>query len=137
MRNAKRLLIVWGVLVISGLVGQATAQTQIRPHASISFEFWIEGKRLPAGDYQIEQIESIPYLLLLNTDGSVAAGAFTVALDGTPVKDSDARLIFRIQDGKHYLYGGWGPYGKHVLRAESKQAAPSGDNRVEVPLAFR
>ena len=105
-------------------------------HASIPFEFWIEGNHLPAGNYQIEQIESIPYLLFLNTDGNIAAGAYTLALDNKPVKDSEARLIFRIQDDKHYLYGGWGPYGKHVLKAESKGAVPSGDNRVEVPIAF-
>jgi len=97
----------------------------------------MEGKRLPAGNYQIEQIESIPYLLLLDTNGNVAGGAYTVVLDSKPVKDSDAKLIFSIQNGKHCLYGGWGPYGKYVLKAETKQAAPSGDDRVEISLSFR
>jgi hypothetical protein len=107
--NARRLLTVVSLLVLLPLVGQGAAQTVTEAHARIPFEFWIEANHLPAGNYQIEQIESIPYLLFLNTDGNVAGGAYTVALDKTPVKESDARLIFRIQDGRHYLYGGWGP----------------------------
>jgi hypothetical protein len=106
-------------------------------HAGIPFEFWIEGDRLPSGDYQIEQVESISYLLFLSTNGKVVGGAYTVAVDDKPVKDNDAKLIFRFQDGKRYLYGGWGPYGKHVLRTESERAVPSGDNRVEVSVSFR
>jgi hypothetical protein len=135
--NARRLLTVLSLFVFLPLVRQGTAQTLMEAHATIPFEFWIEGNHLPAGNYQIEQIESVPYLLVLQPGGYIAAGAYTVAVDKDPVKDSDARLIFRIQDGKHYLYGGWGPYGKHVLKAESKQAAPSGDNRVEIPVGFR
>ena len=134
--NAKRQLTVLSLLVLSLLVGQGKAQTRMEVHASIPFKFWIEGNHLPAGNYQIEQIESIPYLLVLEPNGYVAAGAYTVATDKDPVKDSEARLIFRIQDGKHYLYGGWGPYGKHVLRTDSKLAVPSGDNRAEVPVNF-
>ncbi len=134
--SAKRLLTVLSFLVFSLLVGQVRAQTVREAHARIPFEFWIEGNHLPAGNYQIEQIESIPYLLVLEPGGYLSGGAYTVAVDKNPVPDSEAKLIFRVQDGKRHLYGGWGPYGKHVLRAESKLAAPSGDNRVEVPVSF-
>jgi hypothetical protein len=134
--NGRRLLTVISLLVLSLLVRQGTAQTVMEAHASIPFEFWVEGNHVPAGNYQIEQIASIPYVLFLNTDGNIAAGAYTIGIDKNPTKDSEARLIFRIQDGRHFLYGGWGLYGKHVLRAESKLAVPSGDNRVEVPVSF-
>jgi hypothetical protein len=134
--SARRLLAVVGLLVLSLLVRHATAQTVMEAHARIPFEFWIEGNHLPAGNYQIEQIESIPYLLFLSTDGGVAAGAYTEVLDAKPVKDGDAELIFRIRDDKRYFYGGRGPYGEHVLRTESKLAAPTGDKRVEVPVSF-
>ena len=135
MLNAKRLLTISSLLVSLILVG--TAQTRMEAHATIPFEFWIEGDRLPAGNYQIEQIESIAYLLFLNSDGKTVDGAYTLAVDANPVKDSEARLVFRIQNGRRYLYGGWGPYGKHVVTAESTRPAPSGDNRVEVPVIFR
>jgi hypothetical protein len=136
MRDTKNLLIVLSLFVFSALVGRATAQIQMEAHATIPFEFWIEGDRLAAGVYQIEQIESTSYLLFISTDGAVCS-AYTVAIDDKPVKDGDARLIFRVQDGRHYLYGGWGPYGKHVLKAEAERTVPSGDNRVEIPVSFR
>ena len=137
MGNARILLIAISLFVSFVSVGQATAQVQMEAHAAIPFEFWIEGDRLQAGEYQIEQIESISYLLFISTDGRVVGGAYTVAVDANPVKDSDAKLIFRVQDGRRYLYGGWGPHGKHVLRTESERALPAGDNRVEVPVSFR
>jgi len=47
------------------------------------------------------------------------------------------KLIFRVEDGKHVLYGGWGPFGSRVQSAESTEPAPSGQNRVEVPVTYR
>ena len=135
MLSARRLLTISGLLVSLVLVG--TAQPPMEAYATIPFEFWIKGDRLPAGNYQIEQIESTAYLLFLSTDGKIVDGAYTLAVDANPVKDSEARLVFRIQNGRRYLYGGWGPYGKHVLTSESTRPAPSGDNRVEVPVIFR
>jgi len=137
MISAKRLLAILSLFVLLVLVRQGVAQEHMMAHATIPFEFWIAGDCLPAGNYQIEQVESTAYVLLLSTDGKTVNGAYTLPVDENPVKDSDARLVFRIQDGKRYLYGGWGPYGKHVLRAESTRPAPSGDNRVEVPVIFR
>jgi hypothetical protein len=136
MRNTKSLLVVLSLFALLALVGQATAQSHLEAYATIPFEFWVEGDRLAAGVYQIEQIESISYLLFISPDGKVV-GAYTVAVDDRPVKNSDARLIFRVQDGRHYFYGGWGPYGRHVLKAEAERAVPSGDNRVEIPVSFR
>jgi hypothetical protein len=136
MGNARNLLIIPSLLVLLVLVGQGAAETPIQAHATVPFDFWMEGDRLPAGSYQIVQIESISYLLFLSTDGKVVSGAYTIAVDPKPVKDSDAKLIFRIQDGRHYFYGGWGPYGKHVLRTASELAVPSGHERVEIPISF-
>jgi len=45
--------------------------------------------------------------------------------------------VFRVQNGRHYLYAFWGIYGKRVLTAESGQPAPAIDTRVEVRVVYR
>jgi len=135
MLNVKRATtILLSSLALLLLVGQGTAQEQTIVQAKIPFEFWIAGNRLPAGDYRIEHIDSRAYLLFRSADGKVVQGAYTLPLNDDPAKESDAKLVFRIQDGKRYLYGGWGPYGQSVLTVESVRPAPSGEGRVEVPI---
>lgn len=119
------------------LVGQGMAQKQKPAQATIPFEFWIAGSRLPAGEYRIEDVESTTYILFRSTDGKIVQEAYTLPLDENPAKPSDAKLVFRIQDGKHYLYEGWGPYGRRVVTSESTRPAPSGNDRAEVPIAYR
>ena len=136
MLSTTKLMAISSLLMLLVMVEQGTAQKRMLAHATIPFEFWLAGDRLPAGNYQIEVFESTAYVLFLSTDGQVVGGAYTLLLDGDPVKDTDARLIFRIQDGGHYLYAGWGSYGKRLVKAESTQPAPSGDSRAEVPVIF-
>jgi len=138
MTSAKTLMaIFFSSLTLLVLVGQGTAQKRTMAQATIPFEFWIADNRLPAGDYRIEHIDSRAYLLFRSTDGKIVQDAYTLPLDDNPAKASDAKLVFRIQDGRRYLYGGWGPYGNSVVTVESVRPAPSGDNRVEVPIIFR
>ncbi len=138
MISPKRLMVAFlGSLAVLILVGQATAQKQRIAQATIPFEFWIAGNRLPAGDYRIEEVESTTYILFRSADGKTTQDAYTLPIDDNPVKQSAAKLVFRIQDSKHYLYAGWGQYGRRVLTVEAGRAAPSGDNRVEVPIIYR
>ncbi|HTR26191.1 MAG TPA: hypothetical protein VMI10_19610 [Terriglobales bacterium] len=124
-------------LAILILVGQGTAQKQRSAQATIPFEFWIAGSSLPAGDYQIEHVESTVYLLLRSTDGKIVQDVYTLPLDEDQVKESEFKLVFRIQDGRHYLYEGWGPYGRRVVTVESGRPAPTGDEKIEVPVTYR
>ena len=133
----KRMAIFLSSLALLLLLGQGTAQKQTMAQATIPFEFWVAGNCLPAGDYRIEPVESTAYILFRTTDGRIVQDAYTLPLDENPVKESDAKLVFRIEDGRRYLYEGWGPYGRRVLTAEAGRPAPSGDDRVEVPINYR
>ncbi len=135
LKKIKTVLL--GSLAFLIFAGQGVAQKQSVPHATVPFEFWIEGYRLPAGDYQIESLQSTSYLLFRSTDGRIIQVAYALPLDDDPAKESDCKLIFRIKDGRHYLYGGWGPFGRRVLTGESVRPVPSGDDRAEVPLIYR
>ena len=138
MLSAKKLTTIFlSSLALLVLVGQGTAQQHTTAQATIPFEFWIAGNRLPAGDYWIEHIDSRAYILFRSTDGKIVQNAYTLPLDDNPAKATEGQLVFRIQDGKRYLYEGWGPYGKSVVTVESVRPAPSGDNRVEVPITYR
>jgi len=138
MISRQRLIAIFlSSLALLIVAGQGTAQKQTTAQATIPFEFWIEGNHLPAGNYRIEHIESASYILFRSTDGKVVQDAYTLPLDENPVKESDAKLVFRIQNGRRYLYEGWGQYGKRVVTAESVRPAPSGDERVEVPIIYR
>ena len=138
MLSAKKLTTIFlSTLALLLLVGQGIAQKQTMAQATIPFEFWIAGNRLPAGDYRIEHIDSRAYILFRSIDGKIVQNAYTLPLGDDPAKESDAKLVFRIQDGRRYLYEGWGPYGNSVVTVESVRPAPTGDNRVEVPITYR
>ena len=138
MISPKRLTpIILSLLAFLIPTGLGMAQKQRAAQATIPFEFWIAGNRLPAGDYKIEGVESTTYILFRSTDGKAVQEAYTLPLDETPAKPSEAKLVFRIQDGKRYLYEGWGPYGRRVVTVESTRPAPTGNDRAEVPIIYR
>ena len=128
--------IILSLLAILIPSGRGMAQKQGAAQATIPFEFWIAGNRLPAGHYKIEGVESTTYILFRSTDGKIIQQAYILPLDETPAKPSEAKLVFGIQDGKHYLYGGWGPYGRRVVTVESTRPAPTGNDRAEVPIIY-
>lgn len=103
---------------------------------SIPFEFCVEGNCLPAGDYTIQHVESTSYLLFRNTNGKVSAAVFAVPLDEEPATEANSKLIFRVHNGRHYLYEGWGPFGRRVVAAESGWNAPTGAASAEVPITL-
>ncbi|MGC2111386.1 MAG: hypothetical protein WA655_17865 [Candidatus Korobacteraceae bacterium] len=123
-------------LVLLSLTTEARAQNPKTAHAAILFEFCVEGSCLPAGDYIIEQVESTSYLLFRSTDGKSIAAVLSLPVDEDSATEADSKLIFRVEKGRHYLYGGWGPFGRRVVAVESAWAAPSGAARKEVPITF-
>ncbi len=123
------------ILLLS--VVQGAAQNQKIAEASIPFEFWVGGNHLPAGTYLLENLESTSYFLLRSTDGKTVLSVYALPVDESPAKKGDAKLVFRISDGKHYLYGGWGQFGRRVVTVESSRPIPSGDRRAEVPITYR
>ncbi len=133
----KLTIMLLSSLVVLILAGESVAQKQRVAQATVPFEFWIENYRLPAGEYNIELLESTSYLLFRSTDGRIIQAVYALPLDNDPPKEGDSKLIFRIQNGKHYLYGGWGTFGRRVLTGESVRPVPSGDDRAEVPIIYR
>jgi hypothetical protein len=123
------------VLLFTGT--RANGQQPKVAQATIPFQFWIGDNPLPAGDYEIQHVISSTLVLFRSTNGGTTQDAYMIPLDDSSVKPDQAKLIFRVQDGKHYLYAFWGVYGKRVLTAESGRPAPATDGRVEVHVVYR
>jgi hypothetical protein len=119
------------------LLSAVSAQQQKLAHATIPFEFWIGGQRLPAGDYIVEHVQSTSYFVVRSTDGKYIGQAYSIPADYIPAKDNEYKLVFRVEEDKHYLYGGWGPFGKRVVTVESTRPLPSGESRADVPVTYR
>lgn len=102
---------LWAALLVSFVFLLPTirgvAQEQKMAEASIPFDFWVGGSRLPAGIYRIEELNSTSYFVLRSTDGKTVQQVYALPIDDSPAKKDDAKLVFRVTDGKHHLYGGW------------------------------
>lgn len=123
------------VLLLPGT--RASGQQPKIAQATIPFPFWIRDNPLPAGDYEIEHVVSSTLVLFRSKNGDAVQDAYMIPLDDSVVKPSEAKLVLRVRNGRHYLYAFWGIYGKRVLTAESGRPAPATDNRVEVRVIYR
>ena len=131
------LMMLCSILLLPGT--GATGQQPKIAQATIPFQFWIGDNPLPAGDYEIKHVVSSTLVVFHSKDGNSdnTQEAYMIPLDESPVNPDKAKLVFRVQDGRHYLYAFWGIYGKRVLTTESERPAPATDNRVDVPVVYR
>jgi hypothetical protein len=137
-QSCLRLLMVCFVLFLSGTWAPAQQAQQPKiAHANIPFQFWIGDSRLPAGNYEIQHVESATLVMFRSQDGHTVQDAYMIPLDVTTVKPDEAKLVFRIDHGSYYLYELWGVYGKRMLTSESALPAPTNANRLNVAVVYR
>jgi len=134
-KNRCSILVLSSFLFLTLTIAM-TAENPKTAHAIIPFEFCVEGTSLPAGDYIIQHVDSTSYLLFRSTDGKSIAAVFALPMDDDSATETDSKLIFKVENGRHYLYGGWGPFGRRVVAVESAWPAPTGAARIEVPITF-
>jgi hypothetical protein len=130
---------IWLLVCFVVLLGasRGIAQKPQIAHAKIPFEFWIGDSQLPAGEYQIEHVVSPTLVLFRGNDGKTVGEASMLPMDQSPVKKGDFKLVFVVQDQRHYLYEVWGAYGKRQMTSAYGLKEPTGENRVEVPIVYR
>jgi hypothetical protein len=129
------LMVFCSVLLLAGV--RANGQQPKIAQATIPFQFWIGNNPLPAGDYEIEHVVSSTLVLFRSKNGDAVQDVYMIPLDDSLVMQNQAKLVFRFQNGRHYLYAFWGLYGKRVLTTESGQPAPARDSRLDVPVVYR
>lgn len=105
-------------------------------HVTIPFDFWIQDTKLPAGTYHLKHVSSPTLVVFTSSDGRRSTEAFMLPVNDDPVKASEARLVFLVENGEHYLYEAWGVYGRRIVTAQYGIPEPSGDRRLEVPVVY-
>lgn len=123
------------VLCYSGTpaIGQ---QAQRTAHVKVPFEFWVGDTPLSAGDYQLRHVLSPTLVVFTSKQTKIATEAYMLPVDDEPVKESEAKLVFSVNNGRHSLYEVDGVFGTRVMTAQYGSPKPTGDNRVEVPMAY-
>jgi hypothetical protein len=124
----KSLKIAVASLFVLALFSGATSvfgQSARLVAAEIPFDFIVNEKMLPRGDYDIT-ITSNGLVRIQQSDGRAAAAVFTMPLrDGAPVGDASGQLVFERVDGQYCLAQVWGPEmysgGREMLKSRSRE----------------
>lgn len=128
------------ITVCFGLIlfthADAAAQSKTA-HVVIPFDFWVQDTRLPAGTYEMQHVDLPTLVMFSGSDGRKSAEAFMLPVNDDPVTPNEAKLVFLVQNGQHYLYEAWGVYGRRIVSAQYGIAAPKGESRVEVPVIYQ
>ena len=136
MRNwiFRALVTVCFGLVLLPRAGAAESKTA---HVVVPFDFWIQDTKFPAGTYEMKHVSSPTLVVFTSSDGRRSTEAFMLPVNDDPVTPSQAKLVFLIQNGQHYLYEAWGVYGRRIVTGQYGIQAPKGDSRVEVPVVYQ
>lgn len=118
-------------------VGAGAANKTKTAHVVIPFDFWLENTKLPAGTYEMRHVSSPTVVVFTSADARRATEVFMLPVNNDPVKENQAKLVFVVQNGQHYLYEAWGLYGKRIVTAQYGMPSPTGNMRVEVPVVYR
>ena len=119
------------------LLARADAAESKTAHVVIPFDFWIQDTKLLAGSYEMKHVTSPTLVVFTSSDRRGSTEAFMLPVNDDPVSPSQAKLVFLVQNGQHYLYEAWGVYGRRIVSGQYGIAAPEGERRVEVPVIYK
>ena len=83
------------------LSGTDSAQTVVRSSASLPFDFWAEGQKLPAGEYLFDS--EFPGSISIRGKGAKLSVAISLGLYADPAKKENAKLLFVRREENYYL----------------------------------
>jgi len=130
---AKTFLTVLLICVFSAYPSGAQPDV-VTAKLSIPFDFWIGGKKFPAGDYTLDS--AVPrFDSIRGTDGKINQQIPTL-IYAEPVNKADARVVFSRRNGKYYLSELWGVLGKRTITADYGRTPQKEDHRREVRLTY-
>lgn len=97
--------------------------------ANIPFDFYVSGTRMSAGPYTLE-IVAPTYVTLRSQDGKQQQQLYFIQT-AVPGKDTAAKIIFNLRDGKYYFSQVWSWLGKAQLTSFTPKST---DQTKDVPL---
>ena len=117
------------VLVMSASALLCAQSRPTRGIIDVPFDFYISGNKFPAGQYTLEAIAPT-YALLRSKDGKSQQDLYFLQI-AIASKDTPAKVIFALRDGKYYFSQVWSWFGKAQLSSFTPRAT---DQTKDVPL---
>jgi len=117
------------LIVVMAIAGAAisNAQSSRKTVATIPFEFSIDYKTMPAGEYVVQALASAgDALLIQKVDGSTSVLRQANLVEGI-AKESPARLVFHRYGQHYFLAEVWNgtETGRRLLKSRAEQAFES------------
>ena len=98
----QRWMILWGALIIPAAYGQSAPRIQ----ANVPFDFHVDGREFPAGQYTVTAGPGASYLILQGADVKKAQFLLTMPVyNRTPIVQP--RLVFNRYDNDYFLSTIW------------------------------
>ena len=116
------------------LSGTDSAQTVVRSSASLFFDFWPEGQKLPAGEYLFDS--EFPGSISIRGKGAKLSVAISVVLYADPVKKENTKLLFVRREENYYLIEVCSVLGKRVVTAEFEHRGETNNEQREVRVVY-
>src|SRR4051812_39821517 len=135
--GAERSFITFSIIIL--VLATLTAAQSTTPSSSTStatvhipYDFWIEGTFLPAGDYTLSR--ELETLVVFRNEGTEVEQQAFLMPTRTPVSAGDHKLVFVVQNGRHYLREIWNSDGRQVVTSEFGMPLSSGETTTQVLL---
>lgn len=129
------LIVIIALLLSSTSFSQAQSQNpgpELIGTVHIPYDFWIAGKRLPAGDYSLSRtMETV--VDFHNANAEQGEQAFLMPT-GEAVAAGNQKLVFVVHNGEHYLREVWNSDGRQVVTSQLGVPSAPGDTTTQLRL---
>jgi hypothetical protein len=137
MRNVIRAVAVAGLLILVAVPGGWGHQAERRLTFKAAFDFQVENRRLPAGEYSV--LVQNGWLQILGKDGKSNANVLTLPVSREGAAAEKAEIVFHEYKGRYFLAEVWiaeSGKGREVLEStdEKKIAKEQRSAALKVPL---
>jgi len=131
MRNLMSLVLICGL--IPALSANSSGQLgNVAATFNAPFEFWVNGTRFAPGEYFLDS--SVPSMAIVRSKDALKLEVVPTIVDGDPVAEKDARVIFVLRNGRYQLMKIRGVLGKRTLTAHLGE--DNGDGLREVKIEY-
>lgn len=107
LKQTVRAVVVW-IFVMTFLVSSVSAQTAGGFKINVPFQFFVDGRVLPAGIYVVDRTDPTrpDIVTLKRVDGGIIRVVLTLRVEKEDPSEVSS-LIFILREGKHYLFQVW------------------------------
>ena len=129
MMRIASLVLICGL--IPALIANSSAQLgNVAATFNAPFEFWVNGTRFAPGEYFLDA--SVPSMVIVRSKDARKVEMAATLVDGEPVAEKEARVIFVLRSEHYQLVKIRGVLGKRTLTAHAGEDEGDGVREVKI-----